>query len=212
MAGQQVPERTSRLVRACGFAGMVGVLAFFSTVAVLHVFRPDVSPFGDFVSDYANGQMGMLFAIGVLTHGAGNLAIAAGLAAELHPGRTAWFGVIAFAAAGVGLLIAGIFRTDPTDASASVAGLVHSTTAIVSFATELLALLLLTSAFRTSPAWRAYARPSLTLAITAGAATLWMLAAVQTSRVPGLAERATLAAFMAWEFSTAYRLASRTPG
>lgn len=203
------PRHRAGFARACGMAGAFGVLVFLAVVVVLHVARRDISPVDGFVSDYANGGTGLLFTVAVFAHGAGNVGIAVGLAAELGPGRRACSGVVALGAASVGLLVAGMFRTDPTGASASVSGRVHSGAVSLSFLVELVALLIFASVFRADPGWRAYARPTLTLAILAGAVTLWMLVAVEESWAAGLAERAALAVLIAWEFSIACRLASR---
>ncbi|MFZ5850089.1 MAG: DUF998 domain-containing protein [Actinomycetota bacterium] len=198
---------SSGLARGLGFVGLAGVLAFLGTVVVLHLVRADLSPVNDFVSDYANGRLNALFTVGVLAHGAGNAAIAVGLARDLGPGRAARTGATLFALAAVGLLVAGLFRTDPAGAAASLEGVIHARAATLSFPVELLALLLLSSAFRASPAWQTYGRRSLVLAVVAGVAMLWMFGAVLSSWAPGLAERGALGAFAVWELSTAVRMA-----
>lgn len=207
-----VADRYPGLARACGVLGVLGVLVFLGAVVVLHLARRDVSPVNGFVSDYANGRIGMLFTVAALTHGAGNIAIAVGLGADLGPGRRARWGVLVFGVASVGLLLAGIFRTDPAGAPASVSGQVHSAAVSVSFVVELVAMVMLVPAFRADPRWRGYARQTAVMAIVAGAATVWMLMAIETSWAAGLAERAALGVFVVWELRTAYRLASRRDG
>ncbi len=61
----------------------------------------------------------------------------------------------------------------------------HSGAVSISFLVELAALLVFAGVFRLHPDWRAYARPTLVLAILAGATTLWMLVAVEMHWVPG---------------------------
>lgn len=193
-------------VRALGIAGAAGVVVFWAALASLHVLRPELSAISDYVSDYANGRWGSVFTVSVLAHGVGNVAITAGLVLSLGGRLAARLGIVAFAVATAGLLVAGVFPTDPTGAPLSVTGLVHRAASTGSFAVELLALALLAVAFRTEPQWASYR--SFTLALTALAALLlgWLAVAVWTGQTPGLAERAVLGIFSVWEFSTALRL------
>lgn len=192
-------------------AGVLGAFVFLSAVVTLHLVRRDISPVDGFVSDYANGWTRSLFTVAVLGHGVGNVALAVGLGVDLGTSRTARWGAFAFGAAGIGLLIAGVFRTDPAYAPPSMSGQVHSGAVSISFLVELAALLVFAGVFRLHPDWRAYARPTLVLAILAGATMLWMLVAVEMHWVPGIAERTALGVFLIWEFLAAYRLVFRRP-
>lgn len=203
--------RAVPVTRWGGLAGVVGVTSFLGVVTVLHAVRRDLSPIDDLVSDYANGRWGGLFTLGVLAHGAGNIALSVGLARALGRSGAARLGVVTFALASVGLLVTGVFRTDAPGAPESVAGVVHRSVATASFAVELAALLVLASAFRASPAWRSYARRAVALTALAGGSTAWLVVALRTGWAPGLAERAALAAFALWELSTAARLARAAP-
>lgn len=203
------PTITDGRTRALGIAGIVGVLAFWWTVSVLHVVQSDLSPVNDFVSDYANGASGWLFPVGVIVHGVGNLAIAGGLARELRRGPSSLLGVGMFTVAALGLLTAGIFRTDPPGVAQTTAGVVHGMATDISFGVELVALLLLASAFRTDPRWQDYTRRSLAMTFLAAVLSLWLVVTLRTGTAAGLAERAALASFTVWEFATAVRLLRR---
>lgn len=186
---------------------MVGVLVFWATVLPLHVVQSGLSPVDDFVSDYANGRAGWLFTVGTLVHGAGNVAIAAGLARELRPAPAARLGVAGFALAAVGLIVAGIFRTDPPGAPSTTFGAVHGLATNISFGIEIVALLLLAWGFRQDAGWRDYLGLSVALTLLATSATLWLVIALRTEVMTGLAERVALASFTVWEFTTGLRLA-----
>lgn len=199
-----------RLIRGCGFLGLAGGTTFAAVLVVLHLQRPELSVLGDFVSDYANGRLGGLFTFGVLVHGLGNAAITVALGWALPRRGTAVLGTLAFGLATVGLLLGGLFPTDADGAAPSFSGLVHRAAVTAAFPVELLALLLLLAAFRVSPAWRGYAPWSLGITVAAAAALGWLFVAVQTGQAVGLAERAALGAFLAWELSTGYRLTRYT--
>lgn len=126
--------RRESLTRWLGSVGVLGAIVFWAALAVLHALRPDLSVLDDYVSDYANGPWGSLFTLAVFAHGAGNVAIAAGLRRDLGRGGVAGLGVLAFAVAAVGFFLAGIFPTDPAGAPPTVTGLVHRSAATASFA------------------------------------------------------------------------------
>lgn len=195
------------LTRAFGVAGALGVLTFWTTLAVLHVLRTDLSVLDTYVSDYANGSWGTLFTLAVFAHGTGNVAIAAALYRRLGGRGLAGLGVLAFGVAAAGFFVAGIFPTDPKGVPRSITGLVHRGAATGSFAIELTALLVLAVAFRVLPAWRDHLPLTVSVAVVAALALGWLVVAIGIDWVPGLAERAALGTFTVWEFSTALRLA-----
>ena len=204
--------KSDGLTRRLAAAGVLGVIVFAATLVVLRALRPELSVFDDYVSDYANGSWGTLFTFAVFAHGAGNVAIAAGLRRNLGRGRLAGLGVLAFAVAAGGFFLAGIFPTDPAGAPATVTGAVHRGVATASFAVELVALVLLAPVFRASPAWRSYLPLSLFLTVAAAVTLLWLVVGITNDWVPGLAERSALATFMVWEFATALRMALPVTG
>ena len=201
-------ESPAPWARRCGTVGLVGVLVFWAGQAALHALRTDLSVVNDYVSDYANGPGGSLFTVSTLVHGVGNLAIAAGLGYALgRRNRAARAGVLLFALAAIGLLVAATFPTDSAVAPLTVTGLVHRVAATESFAVELAALALLALAFRADSAWRDYLNLSLALTVVAAIMLAWLLVAIGVGWPPGLPERAALLAFTVWELTTAVLLA-----
>lgn len=201
-------ESPAPWARRCGTVGLVGVLVFWAGQAALHALRTDLSVVNDYVSDYANGPGGSLFTVSTLVHGVGNLAIAAGLGYALgRRNRAARAGVLLFALAAIGLLVAATFPTDSADAPQTVTGLVHRVAATGSFAVELAALALLALAFRADAAWRDYLNLSLALTMVAAIMLAWLLVAIGAEWPPGLPERAALLSFTVWELTTAVLLA-----
>lgn len=188
---------------------MIGVLVFWGGQVALHVVRTDLSIVNDYVSDYANGPWGPLFTISTLVHGVGNLATAAGLGYALGRERVSRAGVVLFAVAALGLLVAAIFPTGPPDAPQTVTSLVHGVAATGSFTVELAALALFGLASRVDAAWRRYLKLSLGFTLVAAFMLAWLLVAIRAGWAPGLAERAALLTFTVWEFRTALLLARR---
>ena len=70
-------------------------------------------------------------------------------------------------------------------------------------------LMTATAAFAGQAAWRGMARVSLALSALAAAASATLLVALLVGWRQGLAERAALAPFMAWEFYAGWQLAFR---
>lgn len=81
-------------------------------VAALHVLRPELDPRADRISEYAIGRYGPVMSAAFLATGVGALTMAA-LVVEVG-GRWSRGVGAAIGAAGVGLVMAGIWRTDPT--------------------------------------------------------------------------------------------------
>lgn len=202
-----VSVKNDGLTRAFGVAGALGVLTFWTVLALLHALRADLNVLDTYVSDYANGSWGTLFTLAVFAHGAGNMAIAAALYRKLGRRGLAGLGVLAFGVAAAGFFVAGIFPTDPEGVPRSIPGVVHRGAATGSFAIELTALLVLALAFRVLPAWRDHLRVTVSAAVAAALALAWLVLGISIDWVPGLAERAALGTFTVWEFSTALHLA-----
>ena len=94
-------------------------------LAVLHVVRPELSPVGDRLSEYVNGSYGSIMTASFVTLGAG--AIVLGLAMLSTGMTTGWCRVVPLAVivAGCGLIVSGVFPTDPTGAP-TTAERIHS--------------------------------------------------------------------------------------
>jgi hypothetical membrane protein len=191
---------------------MLGVTWFAATMLALQTGSSGLDWTRHYVSQFVNGPRGWLFPLGVLGHAAGNFALGSGLYRSLRGSALgAWAGA-AFLLAALGLALTGLFAADPPGAAASVQDAIHRAAASLSFAVEVAALLLFSAAFARAPAWRERARVSLVLAALAALAAAALLAALVSGVRPGLAERAALVSFMAWEFWAGAELAFRGSG
>lgn len=201
--------RVETRVRALGAVAASGAAAFLGALVALHVLRSDLSPVADFVSDYANGAYGSLFVATGLLHGVGNLALTAGLLYAVGRTRVGRWGVALLAVSSVGLLVGAAFPTDPPGVPATTVGLIHRTSAYLSFPVELVALALFTRVFADRLAWRTHARLTRLTCLLAGAALIWLVVVLSIGGPPGVAERGALAAFLVWELGTGLRLLIR---
>lgn len=195
-----------RQVTVCASAGLLGAVAFASSLAVLHAAVTDINWMRHYVSDFANGPLGWVFVSSAAVHGLGNLALGFGLYQSLEPGRWRGRAAALLGLAAIGVVIAALFPIDPEGQALSASGLVHRAAAGASFLLESVALTLFSAAFATSPRWRRFARLSFTWSAIAAVALAGLLLAVLTNRLPGLAERFALASFWLWEITTAVKL------
>lgn len=197
-------------MNAFGIAGVLGVAWFGAAMLFLQGAMGSGADWTrHYLSEFANGPDGWLFASAAVGHAAGNLLIGIGLYRALR-GRAAAAGSVLFALAALGLAMTGIFAIDAPGAARSAAGVAHSAAASTSFAVELGALLLFSAAFMARPASRRAARVSYALTVLALAASAMLVAALALGWRQGLAERAAVAPFMAWEFWAGAWLSLRT--
>lgn len=188
---------------------MLGVAWFAAALLALHYDGGGLDWTRHYVSQFANGPRGWLLAVGVLGHAAGNFALGLGLYRSLGHGTLRDRASVLFLMATAGFALTGIFAVEPPGAAPSAAGAIHRAAASASFAFELAALVLFSAAFAGQAAWRGMARVSLALSALAAAASATLLVAVLMGWREGLAERAALAPFMAWEFYAGWQIAFR---
>jgi hypothetical protein len=189
---------------------MLGVAWFAAALALAHgADGRGLDWTRHYVSQFANGPGGGLFALGIFGHAAGNFALGLGLHRGLRGGALPACASGLFLAAAAGIALTGLFPAEAAGASPSVSGGVHRATASAAFGLELCALVLFSVAFARRGAWRGAASASVALTALAAAGSAMLLSAIVLGWRQGLAERAALAAFMAWEFWAAGELALR---
>ena len=166
-------------------------------VVALHVLRPDLTPAGHRLSEYAIGSYGAMMTVAFVSIGAGLLALASPLARA--GGRCSRVVPAAVFAAGTGMVVAGIYRTDPSH-SGVTADAVHSRAS--AFAT--LALIGAALAWSVVRARRWDITTSLALlAAVLGAVSPFL----HRSRWTGLSQRMLWLTLLAWLIVIASRLA-----
>ena len=115
-------------MRTLGIAGMLGVVWFAGALLLLQAAASGGLDWTrHYVSQFANGPRGWLFAAGSLGHAAGNLLLGLGLYRSLRGGAMSAAAAVLFLLAASGFIVSGIFAADAPGAAPSVADAVHRT-------------------------------------------------------------------------------------
>ncbi len=196
----------SPAVRWFGLLGLVGLVAFASSLIVLHLTSSNIDLMDHYVSNLANQPLGWVFMAGAFVHGWGNLALTLGLRAALNPGGLRTWAVLLFGLAALGILLAAVFPIDAPDQVPGVSGRIHRSAASATFALELAALFVFSSAFGRDRRWRRQRVVSLVLAVCATVAIISFVIAIQLDVAPGLAERIAMLVLLVWEIWVSIQL------
>jgi hypothetical protein len=185
--------------RGVGAGALVVAIA---SVTALHLLRPDLAPASSRLSEYANGPFSPLMAVAFAGLGVGLIAI--GGAIHRDGTRTArlWAVSTLLVAAGTGMLISGVFRSDP-DGVGTRAELVHSAASGLATSATVAA-----AAVHSLP----YLRPSSRWQVDALAAWLAMTGVVLAAGSPllhdtpwtGISQRVLWGVLLAWVLRATY--------
>lgn len=178
-----------RTVAARGSRSAIVLLACSTAcVIALHVLRTDLDPAAHRLSEYANGPYGHLMTVAFVALGGALLALAAGLRSRDQRQGLPQVTYALLAVSGTGMIVSGIFRTDPAEPP-SAAEILHSRASGTAF----LALIVATVAW----SWAARtARPramALASVVTGGASV-----ALHDTRWTGAGQRVLCLVLLAW--------------
>ena len=107
--------KTLSLTRLLLLCGAIAGPLFIVVLLVQDYTRPGFDPRLDLLSLLSLGDWGWVQMINFILAGVLNLLYAVGLWRRLHPGRGGTWGPILIAVYGFGLVVVGIFRTDPAN-------------------------------------------------------------------------------------------------
>lgn len=171
-------------------------------VVVLHLLRPELSPTADRISEYAHGQYGALMTTSFVLIGLGLLA----MTVPLHEVSVGWRRAVAaaVACAGVGMVVSGLFRTDPV-LSGAAADAIHSLASASATVALIGAALVWSAIAPVRRRWSDAGAPLAMLAAVLGVASV----ALHRSAWSGLGQRLLWLALLAWIIVAAAR--SLTP-
>jgi hypothetical protein len=105
--------KTVSLTRLLLLCGAIAGPLFILTVLIQDYTRPGFDPRLDMLSLLSLGNLGWIQVVNFILDGILNLLYAVGLWKYLHPGRGGTWGPILIGLYGLGLIVVGIFRTDP---------------------------------------------------------------------------------------------------
>jgi hypothetical protein len=154
------PNELARADRAARIA-ITWTLAFYVVLALLHLLKPEIDPSWRFISEYAIGRHGWLMSLAFLLYSVAWLALFVAVRPWCHT-RLGRAGLALVLTSAAGLLIAGLFPTDPITtprAQVTTTGRLHGLGGALGIAMPFAALLVTWTLSR-NPAWR-WARPQL---------------------------------------------------
>lgn len=191
------PQPTTRTIAT---AALASVAVFPTIVIALNlVQRADgYRASKQAISELALGRGGWLMAIAFCA-----LALGTYLAAVLIR-RTTGKAVVAPALltfAAVLSVVSAVFHTDPGTTTTTVHGRIHNTAGVVTFLCLLIAMGISSYRFRTEPAWRSFAVP--TLAFTVVGVVAFFLVPTLGDQHFGVAQRLLVGTFVCWMLAAA---------
>jgi hypothetical membrane protein len=188
---------------ACGAVGATLFVVVFLVDGVVHT---GYDPARRTVSELAIGPGGWVQIANFIVTGALMLAFAAGLRRALRPGPAATWAPVLIAAYGTGLILSGVFVTDPTHSGVqTVHGTIHTLVAVVVFGSLTAACFVLARRF-TERRWAWYSRvtgvvlPVFFVAMGGGPAA-----------VSGVLQRIAIVVGWTWVAAVSLRMALRSP-
>lgn len=175
--------------------GLLGPIAFMAVALILPAFS-EYSLLADPISALACGRYGAVQTLSFIVAGLSTFALAVGLRRTLPDRRATRGGIGLVALWGVCLLLDALFPLDPpgTGRPQSIPGTIHLIAALVAFLAILVAIGILSFAFRRSPGWRAFAPWSCALGVVA-VATFFLPSEADRA---GLYQRLFVGAIMLW--------------
>ena len=142
-----------------GWIIFVSVLYSILTSILLHLFRTDMDPMLNAMSEYVLGECGWLMSSSFFVMSIGSISIAV-VAVRMNPNnsKTSIVGGLFFLAA-IGSILAGLFPADPiTHSSLSYSGKIHAAGGLVRFVSLTIAIPLLSFALGRMTSWQKEAK------------------------------------------------------
>jgi len=115
LGGGSMQTKTLSLTRILLLCGAIAGPLFIFTVLIQDYTRPGFDPRLQALSLLSLGQWGWVQIVNFVLAGVLNLLYAGGLWRRLHPGRAGTWGPLLIGAYGFGLILVGVFRTDPAN-------------------------------------------------------------------------------------------------
>lgn len=115
LAGRSTHTKSLSLTRILLLCGAIAGPLFIFVLLVQDYTRPGFDPRLDMLSLLSLGDWGWIQIVNFILAGLLNLLYAVGLWRRLHPRRGGTWGPIFIGAYGLGLIVVGVFRTDPSN-------------------------------------------------------------------------------------------------
>lgn len=206
-------ETGSPEVEAGGRTGATVALVMFwgfiALVASLHFLRPDLSPLGTFISDYATGRFGTLMTIAFLAFAAGLAALVTSLFSASPFGSKPWAALVFLSVSGLLMILVAVFPSDPPGAPQTTAGEIHDQVSGLFFLSLMVAMLILSVRLWRSNLLAGPFTSLLWLAIAAPILLTLTFTVLESRGIVGLGQRIYVLSLLSWLILTAYGLRTR---
>ena len=184
-----------KLVKWLSAFALTGFSFFLVSISALHVLRTDCDPMAETVSQYAIGPYGYLMTIAFFGLGPAVLALALGLWQNVTPRPRS--GSLLLVAAGVCVLLVGVFPVDRAPDAMPTTEAVHDAAFMASFVFTVTAMIVLIGHFKQDARWRSYQPVALTLSVIAVAGLVAFVGLSDTSW-RGAAQRVCILTILSW--------------
>lgn len=186
--------------RRYGAFALVGVAIFAAIVIALHYLQPEYEPGSSFMSEYVLGDVGLLMNVAFLGLAGGIASAALGLKRSLAPGKRVTASVVVLLVAAVGILLSGLFNTDPVVGDSvetiTVSGAIHDLSGFLAFITLIVSAFMLRGVFSRDAAWRPFAPTAAMFGVTMLVLLVVLVAAPMEA--VGVAQRPFILAVLLW--------------
>lgn len=183
--------------------GLIGPILFMAVALVLPRFS-EYTLAADFISELAIGRHGWVQTVTFFVAGLSSLALALGLRQALGRGRGSRVGSGLLLVWGICLVVDGFFPIDPvgTGQASTLAGTIHLGVALLAFLCAMVAMFVLSFAFKRAEGWRSFVPWSFLLA---GVALITFFLPSEGGRA-GIYQRIFVGTVMLWLALAAIRL------
>lgn len=208
--GGRVRPNGSSNYRATGASLVATVLALlcFFGVVLLHLFRGDVDPVRQVMSEYANGTHGLIMTVVFYAFGLSTLAMAFRLSRAIDRRWAAILIPVLLGVAGISLIASGVFEVERPFVPDTLEEIVHSNASVTAFVLIITSMLLFSAASRGDARWRGFRVTSTVLAVVASAAAVATLLTPQTGW-SGAVQRLLALSVLLWLVLAAFHLRSK---
>lgn len=214
MSGELSVSATASIARSlAAWAAMASALGVAGLILVLHVAKPELDPSWRMLSEYSVGANGWLMKLAFFSWAGGCVALFVALGAQTAPTR-ARIGRWLLPIVGLALVAAGLFDQDPAGAGAvSSHGQLHALASLVGIPGVPIAAMLLSADPRSGR--RVAILANLTwISLALMAAYIGWAMGAKGGFGPGVyagwMNRLVVAAYLAWQFALARRLAAKS--
>ena len=205
--------------------GAIGPLLFIMVFLIEGATRPGYSAWHNFVSQLSLSDQGCMQIVNFLVCGLLMLCFAIGLRRVLRPGKGSVWGPILLGVFGLGLIVAGLFETDPSlgypvgehgSGPQTLHGTIHGVAGLITFSSLAAASFVMARSFAGNPYWKGWTLYSI---VTGTLVAVFFIAATVVSVLDesgvlsgspiGLLQRISIIVGWGWVALLAIRLLGR---